>query len=473
MTRRTLPTTGPAVRAPGTESRRRTHDSGDWTASPDEPHALPIRVERWWRGEKFSSMCLARARILLPLGRAPDMGICRESIAVVARRHEALHSRLAVVNDRGIMDLDSGETAGLDVVELPRADIQDHIRRPSALSEFFAMPFNLFEEAGFRCRAFRDEDENVTLGNIDASIFPATPGRRKLLRREIQDCYAAIAGGTASDWCNHNRRRNIPNMRCPKGAGLVPGSAGATGLLKAPAPGKRASHQAAFRPARAMPASAEGRAPLFPFPRTCWRSWRCCPAARAIFFAHDFAGGLSIVAGAMVRSNTGGDRGDVGKTGCSRGSAIRFGHLDGGNSDMQRARGKPCLSATFCPFWPRTFTVSAMARWWTWRSNSTRDRYVCAARAFLPGHGSISYPIRREFAPGGWRARGGARLEFSGTVRLPGHLQKDASYRDLHFLLMQYPDGLVGRIIHSLDFSSEKIEGFIAMFARIFGQNRR
>ena len=33
---------------------------------------------------------------------------------------------------------------------------------------------------------------------------------------------------------------------------------------------------------------------------------------------------------------------------------------------------------------------------------------------------------------------------------------KAATYRDLHFLLMQYPDGLVGRIIHSLNLSLQR-----------------
>ena len=90
------------------------------------------------------------------------------------------------------------------------------------------------------------------------------------------------------------------------------------------------------------------------------------------------------------------------------------------------------------------------------------DEIFSPAAPFCPARFNF-IPYQAEFATGG---DGGTRPEISGVLRLTDTGRGEA-YSDMLFVLMQYPDGLLGRITHSLNFSPEKIEAFIGLFARI------
>lgn len=162
------------------------------------PNALPIRVERMWRKENFAPVIPYTGSLVIALGHAPDLGVWQDSIAAIAQRHEVLHSRLGLVDNRAVLLPAGAQTTDLDVVQVSRDDIENHHHRPSALSEFFATPMNLFEAPGFRCRAFRDEEGNVSLG-ILMHHYVGDAWSSQILRREIQVLHAALVCGTAPD----------------------------------------------------------------------------------------------------------------------------------------------------------------------------------------------------------------------------------------------------------------------------------
>ena len=117
------------------------------------PQALPIRAERMWRKENFARNIPYTGSLLIPMGGAPDKGAWRDSIAAIVRRHEALHSCLAVVNDRAIL-VPARQNDGLEMVKVSRFDIENYFRHRSALSEFFETPIDLLRGSGFSLPCF-------------------------------------------------------------------------------------------------------------------------------------------------------------------------------------------------------------------------------------------------------------------------------------------------------------------------------
>ncbi len=164
-----------------------------------EPKALPPRVEHLWRAENFAGHVPYTGTFLLPLGPAPDMALLQQSIAAIVARHEALRSRLALNDCRAILVPGKPKVESLQCVDAPRADIEQYRQnRPgSPLTRFFTAPADLFEQTGFRCRAFRDEDGNVSLGVWMHHYF-GDAWSSQILRSEIEAAYAAVLqGGTA------------------------------------------------------------------------------------------------------------------------------------------------------------------------------------------------------------------------------------------------------------------------------------
>ena len=72
-------------------------------------------------------------------------------------------------------------------------------------------------------------------------------------------------------------------------------------------------------------------------------------------------------------------------------------------------------------------------------------------------------PYQAEFATAG---DGACHAEIPGALRLTDTGRGEA-YSDLLFVLIQFPDGLLARVTHSLDFSAEKIDSFISIFGRV------
>jgi hypothetical protein len=159
---------------------------------------LSMRVEHLWRAEGFASVVPFNGTIIAPMGPSLDLGILRESLESVMRRHDVLHTRLALDGERPIQIVEDVKTPDLDVVDVPRAELLAHREgaEAPALREFVATPIDLKAETAFRCRVFRDEDQNYTLGILLHHYF-GDGWSSQILRREISAAYAAIALGQA------------------------------------------------------------------------------------------------------------------------------------------------------------------------------------------------------------------------------------------------------------------------------------
>jgi len=150
-----------------------------------EPRALPIRNEWLWRAEGFAPRVPYTGSFLLPIGNKPDLAPIAASIAAMIDRHEALRSKLAVDNDIPIL-VPVRPQLDLACVAVSKADIaaQREGRSVPALAPFFAAPIELFEQPGFRCRAFRDEDGEVSLGIVMHHYY-GDAWSSQIVRREI------------------------------------------------------------------------------------------------------------------------------------------------------------------------------------------------------------------------------------------------------------------------------------------------
>jgi hypothetical protein len=413
------------------------------------PNALPIRVERMWRKENFAPVIPYTGSLVISMGHAPDLGVWQEAVAAVARRHEVLHSHLGLINDRAVLLPSTTQSADLAVVKVSRSDIENHHHRPSALSEFFGTPMNLFQEPGFRCRAFRDEDDNVSLG-ILMHHYVGDAWSTQILRREIKAAHAALADGTApdfqpapqySDYALSQRRALAKNL---------------------PAQLDYWQRQlAAARPTelpfdRSGDPDRQGRAFFF-LPAEILEKLTALSRAERISLSiislAAFQRALAIWCGQThaVTAVTSADR-----------IAPRFrdtvGRLIAGvpvasdfSMDMPVREFLTALARQFydtIPHWDLAF--------------EQYDEIFSPAPPFCPTRFNF-IPHQAEFATGG---DGASRPEFSGVLRLTD-TGRGEGYSDMLFILMQYPDGLLGRVTHSLNFSPQKIEAFIAIFSRI------
>ncbi len=164
---------------------------------PEQDHKyLSMRVEHLWRAEGFAPMVPFNGTVIAPMGPSLDMGVLRESLLAVMRRHDVLHSSLALRGDRPVLLVGDVKAPELDVIDVPRAQLLAHREgaEAPALREFVATPIDLTAEGGFRCRVFRDEDKNYTLGILLHHYF-GDGWSSQVLRREISAAYAAIALG--------------------------------------------------------------------------------------------------------------------------------------------------------------------------------------------------------------------------------------------------------------------------------------
>ena len=157
-----------------------------------QPYALPVRVEHLWRAENFAPSVPHTASLLLPFGRAPDIRRLGQSIVEIVARHEALRSRLAVEKGRATLVPQNALLEELSLVRASQADIAAYQEKipGSPLTSFFTTPINLFDQTGFRCRAFEDEEGNVFLGILMHHYF-GDAWSSQILRREIEAVYEA------------------------------------------------------------------------------------------------------------------------------------------------------------------------------------------------------------------------------------------------------------------------------------------
>ena len=163
-----------------------------------EPRALPMRNDWLWRAEHFAPRVPYTGSFLLPLGRKPDLAAIAASIAALIARHEALRSKLAVENDIPILVPVRSEP-DLACVPVSKSDItaQREGRPATALAPFFTAPIELLEQPGFRAQAFMDEDGEVSLGILMHHYY-GDAWSSQIVRREIAAFHAAQLGQQAA-----------------------------------------------------------------------------------------------------------------------------------------------------------------------------------------------------------------------------------------------------------------------------------
>src|SRR4051812_46399900 len=88
-----------------------------------EQRFLSMRIENLWRAEGFAPVVPFSGSIFVPLGPSLDLGILRDSLMTVMRRHDVLHSRLAVSGNRPVLLVEDVKAPDLEIVDLPRAAI--------------------------------------------------------------------------------------------------------------------------------------------------------------------------------------------------------------------------------------------------------------------------------------------------------------------------------------------------------------
>ncbi len=127
-----------------------------------------MRVEYLWREEGFAAAVPFHGSGFIQWGPKLDQGLLRDAVAFVISLHEVLHAHLQVDGGRALLVTDEVKTPDLEIVDVSRAEMLSHWEGGgrSALREFVEKPINLLAEPAFRCRLFRDEDGNFTLGTV-------------------------------------------------------------------------------------------------------------------------------------------------------------------------------------------------------------------------------------------------------------------------------------------------------------------
>ena len=161
------------------------------------PPALPPRAEQLWRLDGFAADVPFTNTMFVPMGQAADIGLLYEAVAAVVSRHEALRTRLAVRRGRVVQIAEDWKIKRLDVTDVLRNELAD--LRPGGKSEAGAFSqgmLDLYAQDGFRCRVFRDEDANLTLGLLAHGFF-ADSWSSQILFQEIRAAHESLKAGTS------------------------------------------------------------------------------------------------------------------------------------------------------------------------------------------------------------------------------------------------------------------------------------
>ena len=152
---------------------------------------LPPRVERIWRMDGFAADIPFTNAMFVPAGIS-DIGLLSETVAKVVDRHEALRTRLAILDGRAVQIAESWKISHLEVTKIQRSELTDS--RPgqvSAVAAFTQGKVDLYAQDGFRCHAFEDETGELTLGILAHGFF-ADAWSSQILLREIRTVQTAL-----------------------------------------------------------------------------------------------------------------------------------------------------------------------------------------------------------------------------------------------------------------------------------------
>jgi len=156
------------------------------------PNALAPRAEQLWRLDGFAANVPFTNAMFVPMGASADIGMLYQAVATVVDRHEALRTRLALQGKRAIQIAETWKVSAIEVVDVLQKELTDNQPdRKSAVSEFTQGSMDLYAQDGFRCRAFRDENRNVTLGFL-AHGFLSDAWSSQILFREVRAVYAGL-----------------------------------------------------------------------------------------------------------------------------------------------------------------------------------------------------------------------------------------------------------------------------------------
>jgi hypothetical protein len=156
------------------------------------PNALAVRAEQLWRLDHFAASVPFTNPMFVPMGHSPDTGKLYETVAMVVDRHEALRTRLTLRRGRAVQIVEGWKSSGIEMVDIRQSDLtEDRPGRTSPISEFAQIAMDLYAQDAFHCRAFRDENGNITLGFLAHGFF-SDAWSSQLLFREIRAVYAAL-----------------------------------------------------------------------------------------------------------------------------------------------------------------------------------------------------------------------------------------------------------------------------------------
>jgi hypothetical protein len=156
---------------------------------------LPPRVERIWRQDGFAGDIPFTNAMFVPAGTS-DIGLLYEAVARVVDRHEALRTRLAVLDGRAVQIAEGWNVSRLEMTRIQRAELTDNQSiQDSAVAAFTQGRMDLYAQDGFRCHAFQDESGAVTLGVLAHGFFADAWSSQTLLR-EIRAVQTVLEGGT-------------------------------------------------------------------------------------------------------------------------------------------------------------------------------------------------------------------------------------------------------------------------------------
>ena len=187
-----FPPTGTQSETVWSDTEARACDILGLAALESVPAALPPRAEQLWRIDRFAANVPFTNPMFIPMGPVADMGLLYDALAVVVDRHEALRTRLSVRQGRAIQIAEGWKAARLEMVDIVKSDLlDDRPGRKSPIGEFTQSPVDRYAQEGFRCRAFRDEDRNVTLGFLAHGFFSDAWSSQVLLR-DIRAVHTAL-----------------------------------------------------------------------------------------------------------------------------------------------------------------------------------------------------------------------------------------------------------------------------------------
>lgn len=156
---------------------------------------LPPRVERLWRLDDFAGDIPFSNTMFVPAGTS-DVGLLYEAVARVVERHEALRTRLAVQDGRAVQIAERWRVSRLETTKIRRAELMESPSgQAPAIAAFTQAKLDLYNQDGFRCHAFLDEDGEVTLGILAHGFFADAWSSQTLLR-EIRAVQSDLAGAT-------------------------------------------------------------------------------------------------------------------------------------------------------------------------------------------------------------------------------------------------------------------------------------